>query len=49
MAKIKEKEVKDRGTRLPGSALEAISDGHVEGEIKGKVKSMTGAELANPA
>jgi len=35
--------------KLPGSALEATPDGHVEEGNKGKVGLMTGTELVDPA
>lgn len=46
--KKKEKKVKDRGTRFPGSkgGVEAKPDGHVEGEAKEQVNLGTGAEEA---
>ena len=44
----KEKKVKDRGTKFPGSkgGVAAKPDGHVEGEAKDQVDLGTGAEEA---
>ncbi|CAO1597301.1 Tyrosine--tRNA ligase cytoplasmic, variant 2 [Xanthoria calcicola] len=46
--KKKEKKVKDRGTKFPGSkgVVEAKPDGHVEGEAKDQVNLGTGAAEA---